>query len=158
MSKVIDIFENKILSLKNVFEKSILIDDKFGEKPFELRIKEFVDYCKNNKIETFGPLIIKTSLVGNEDVKVKLSFMVQTKLDEINAIFPYSFTKELKTMPSLFARFEGKSVDSEVATYKMKVYAYENDLILDNVSYTITKEVEDNNVIVDTFVPIIGRC
>jgi hypothetical protein len=156
MNKEIMIYENKTLKLSHVFSKTIVIDDSFNEKPFEMVLKEFDDYMKNNKLLGYGPLIIKSGILGNEEKKMYLKLMRQTKNDSIKCIYPYEYNEEIKTPPCLLSRFEGNNNDSQIASMKMQVYAYEHNLILDIMSYTITKPNEDM-VIIDTFIPILGR-
>ena len=156
MSKEILVEENKVLKLKNVFIKTMIIDEEFTKVPFEKRIKDFEDYVRNNDYLPFGPLIIRNSIIGTEEAKIQLKLMIQLK-KEINVIPPYEFIKELKTKPCLFSRFIGEEKDSGLAGSKMQVYAYEHDLVLDVESYSITKK-EDSHIVMDTFVPIIGRC
>lgn len=157
MSKEIIIYENKTLKLCNVLSRIFIVDDSFGEKPFELRVKEFNDFILNNSLVGYGPLIIKNTIIGTTDRKLQISLMRQLKNDSVKVTYPYSFQKEFKTPPSLFSRFKGKECDSGIANLKMQVYAYENDLVLDVESYAITTK-EENEFVVDTFVPILGRC
>ena len=157
MNKEIIISENKILKLNQVISKAFIINDAFTSKPLELHIKEFYDYMKNNKIIGYGPLIIESGIVGNDEKKMILKFMRQTKNESISVVYPYEFYKEIKTPSCLFSRFQGLEKDSSIASLKMRVYAYENNLVLDIDSYTITNN-ENDEVIVDTFIPIIGRC
>lgn len=157
MNKEILIYENKILKLTQIFSKTIVIDDNFNEKPFEIVLKEFDDYMKNNKMIGYGPLIIKSGIIGTDEKKMFLKLMRQIKNEDIKCIYPYEFYKEIKTPPCLLSRFEGNNNDSSIASMKMQVYAYEHDLILDIESYTVTKTIDDK-VIIDTFIPILGRC
>jgi len=154
MNKEILIFENKVLKLKNVFSKSIIIND--NSKPLNIIVKEFDDYMKNNKLEGYGPLIIKTGIVGTTEKKMMIKLMRQLKNDNISVVFPYEFLAELKTPPCLLSRFQGVEKDSSMAGLKMQVYAYENSLILDVESYVISKKEKDE-LIIDTFIPIIGK-
>lgn len=157
MSKDIEIHENKILMLKNVLSKTIIVDENFEKKPFELRVKEFQDYILNNSLDGFGPLIIKNTIIGGEERKVEIVLLRQLRNESVKAIYPYGFIKELKTPPCLFSRFTGQEANSGFAGLKMQVYAYENDLVLDIESYTISQNINDNFQM-DTFIPIIGRC
>ena len=156
MNKEILVLENKILKLKHVFSKTIVIDENFSDKPFNIIIKEFDDYMKNNKIEGFGPIIVKSGFVGNEEKKMYIKLMRQTKNDTIKTIYPYEYAEEFKTIPCLFSRFNGNSNDQAIATMKMQVYAYEHNLVLDTESYAITK-INDDESQIDTFIPILGR-
>lgn len=156
MNKEILVLENKTLKLKSAFSKTIVVDDSFNEKPFELIVKEFDDYMKNNKIIGYGPLIVKSGIVGTEEKKMIIKLIRQTKNEKINTIYPYEFKEEIKTPPCLFSRFNGNSNDQTISSMKMQVYAYEHNLVLDIESYTITKNNNDE-VEIDTFIPIIGR-
>lgn len=156
MSKEIIIEENKALKLNNVLTRTFTIDENFDECRFNTKIKEFNDYILNNKITSFGPLIIKNQIIGNEKKKIQIKLMIQTKNESLRVIAPYGFETEHKTKPCLFSRFNGNQQDQGYANLKMQVYAYENNLILDVESYQVTKNKE-NEVEIDTFVPIIGR-
>ena len=157
MSKVIDVYENKVLKLKNVFSQTLVIDEKFTNKPLELYYKDFIDYMKNNKIEGFGPIVVYNSIIGSDEKKMILKLLRQTKNEHISCVYPYEYQEEIKTKPCLFSRFNGYEKDAINQSYKMQVYAYENDLVLDIESYTISKQEEDK-VSVDVFIPILGRC
>ena len=156
MNKEILVLENKTLKLSHVFSKTIVLDDNFNEKPFNLVVKEFDDYMKNNRIIGYGPLIVKSGIVGTEEKKMIIKLMRQAKNERINAIYPYEFQEEVKTPPCLFSRFNGNSNNQTMASMKMQVYAYEHNLVLDMESYTITKN-NDNELEIDTFIPILGR-
>ena len=156
MNKEIVVMENKILKLTHVFSKTIVIDEKFSETPFELQVKEFDDYMKNHKLLGYGPLVMKSGIVGTDEKKMIIKLMRQIRNDDVFGVYPYEFQEELKTPPCLFSRFEGNNDDSSIASMKMQVYAYEHNLVLDMESYTITKGKE-NEVEIDTFIPIIGR-
>ncbi len=156
MSKQIIIEENKVLKLKNVLTKTFIIDENFDENAFNIKFKEFNDYILNNKIASFGPMIIKNQIIGTEKKLIQFKLMIQTKNESLKVAAPYGFEIEHKTKPCLFSQFIGNHQDQGYANLKMQVYAYENDLILDVESYQVTKN-KDNEVEIDTFVPIIGR-
>lgn len=156
MSKEIIIEENKVLKLKNVLTKTFIIDENFDENTFNIKIKEFNDYILNNKITSFGPMIIKNQIIGTDEKVIQFKLMIQTKSESLKVVAPYGFEIEHKTKPCLFSRFNGNHQNQGYANLKMQVYAYENDLILDVESYQVTKN-KDNEVEIDTFVPIIGR-
>lgn len=153
MNREILIEEDKVLKLKNALIREFKIDDE----PLDKKLHMFESYLKMHKIETFGPLIIKTHIEGTETPELIISALVQVKDDNPKLLSPYKFEKELKIGPCLFSRFEGKEQFSNISQSKMQVYAYENNIILGTESYSVYKEQTEDNSVIDTFVPIVGR-
>lgn len=154
MSREILIEENKVLKLKNVLSRTLSFED--GEL-LDKKLHMFQNYLKNNKLESFGPLIINTYIEGDIEPKLIIKAMIQLKIENPKLLPPYVFEKELKVGPCLFSRFEGKEQFSNISQSKMQVYAYENNIILGTESYSVYKEQTEDNSVIDTFVPIVGR-
>lgn len=153
MNREILIEEDKVLKLKNTLIREFIMD----EEPIEKKLHMFESYLKMHRIETFGPLIIKTHIEGTETPELIISAIIQVKNDNPKLLSPYKFEKGLKIGPCLFSRFEGKEQYSNIAQSKMQVYAYENSIILGTESYSVYKEQTEHYSIIDTFVPIVGR-
>jgi len=153
MSREILIEENKVLSLK----KTLIREYKINEEPLDKKLHMFESYLKMHKIETFGPLIIKTHIKGTDKPKLVISVIIQVKDNNPSLLSPYKFENELIIGPCLFSRFVGEEQYANIAQSKMQVYAYENNIILGTESYSVYKEKSDINSVIDTFVPIIGR-
>lgn len=153
MNKEILIEENKILKLKNVLMREFKLD----EEPLDKKLYMFESYLKMHKIETFGPLIIKTHIEGTDTPNLIISVLVQTKEENPTIIRPYSFTSEVKVGPCLFSRFIGEEENAGIAQSKLQVYAYEKNIVLGSESYSVYKTQTAEYSEIDTFVPIIGR-
>lgn len=153
MNKEIIIEENKILKLKNVLMREFKLD----EEPLNKKLYMFESYLKMHKIETFGPLIIKTHIEGTDKPDLLISVLIQTKEENPTIIRPYSFTSEVKVGPCLFSRFIGKEENAGIAQSKLQVYAYEKNIVLGSESYSVYKNQTSEYAEIDTFVPIIGR-
>jgi hypothetical protein len=152
MSREILILENKVLKLKNTLIRKFKIDDE----PLEKKLHMFESYLKIYKIETFGPIILKTHIEGTDLSELVISAIIQVKSDKPKLLSPYKFENEIKVGPCLFSRFEGKEQYANIAQCKMQVYAYENNIILGTESYSIYKERNEKYSVIDTFVPIVG--
>lgn len=157
MNKKIFVDENRTLKLKNIISYTIDVANLKNKEQFNNKVIQFDNYLKNNNLTQIGPLITETVIVGGDNPKIFLKLIKQIK--EIHKpIFPYKFLSEVKTGICLYSRFEGKESDANIAQSKMQVFAYENSLILDTTSYQVHLERDENsNVIVDTFIEILGR-
>ncbi len=154
MSREILIEENKVLKLKNVLSRTLSFED--GEL-LDKKLHMFQNYLKNNKLESFGPLIINTYIERDIEPKLIIKAMIQLKIENPKLLPPYVFEKELKVGPCLFSRFEGNEQHSGIAQSKMQVYAYENYLILGTESYMVYKDKKEETTTIDVFIPLIGR-
>ncbi len=156
MNKPIVIEGNKILKMKNLIKYTIDLSTLKENDKIELLVSKFENHIKNNNLTPNGPLVMKTNLIGGDEPKMYLSFLRPIK-ESFQTTMSYDRVDELDTGLCVYSKFIGKEESSSIANSKMQVYAYENNLILDTLSYIIRLSPIDDNVVIDTFIPIIGE-
>lgn len=156
MNREILVDDSRILKLKNIISITINLSKLKDPDDLNKKIKNFDDYCKNNALQIVGPLVTETIMIDGDEPKILLKLMRQI-IDKFKPTIPYQFEEELKTNVCLYSRFEGNENDSSIAQSKLQVYAYENEYILDTSFYQVHIKKEENYVVIDTFIPILGR-
>lgn len=156
MSKEIFVDNNRVLKLKNILEYTINLSNITEEDDLNKKIKTFDDYIKNHNLSSFGPLIVRTSIVSGDNPKVLMKVIKQIRDVNHKTNIPYQVLSELKTPNCVYSHFEGNQNDISIAQSKMQVYAYEHDLVLDTICYLVYLSQQDDEVKVDTFIPILG--
>lgn len=156
MSKEILVDSNRFLKLKNVLELTIDLSKLNDENNINKKIKMFDDYIKNHNLNSYGPLVISTNIIGGDSPKILMKLVRQIKNIEHKTISPYEIKNEFKTENCVYSHFEGNENDVNIAQLKMQVYAYEHDLVLDTICYLVYILQKDDFVKVDTFIPILG--
>lgn len=158
MNREIFVSGDRILKLNNLFALTIDLSTLKEKDSLDKKIRLFENYIKNNNLIKVGPFVIKTVLVGIDEPKIILTLLQKIKNEEFKPIPPYEIIKELNSGLCVYSRFEGHESNVNLAQSKMQVYAYENYLILDNTSYTVYVNREENgDCVIDTFTAIIGR-
>ncbi|MGM9970389.1 MAG: hypothetical protein ACI35S_08350 [Anaeroplasma sp.] len=156
MSKEIFIDVDRVLKLNNILEYTFNLSNVTKEENINKKIKNFEDYIKCHGLQSYGPLVISTSILGGDSPKIFIKIMKQIKNFNYSPVMPFEKKDEFKTTNCIYTRFEGNEEDASIANSKIKVYAYENDYVLDTTSYNVYLQNNNGQVIIDTFVPILG--
>lgn len=155
MNKEILIDENRVLKLKNLLIYSVDVGSLSQEDGLDKKAKFFDDYIKNHGLTSFGPTILGTTITGGDEPKMFVKFMRQIR-DNHSPLPPFALEKEFKSPLCLYASFDGKEQDMGIANSKMQAYAYEHNMFLDTVSYTVYVSRQQDNVKADIFIPVLG--
>ena len=153
----IEFSENKILSLTNVISKEYPANKNDDQK----HINMLKSYIESKGINTKGPLIIYTSSIkgidkNNEPIQFrKVMIQCQDKANH-NILNPYIWEGDIRIENTLYARINDLPERAIMATFKLSVYAYENDLELggDNYQILVNEDKETKKVILDLFMPL----
>ena len=153
----IEFSENKILNLTNVISKEYPANKNDDER----HINMLLSYIQSKNIKTKGPLIIYTSPITgiNKDGKpnqfTKVMIQCEDKSNH-NILNPYIWEGDIRIENTLYARINEIPERAIMATFKLSVYAYENDLELGGDSYQIlvNENKETKKVILDLFMPL----
>lgn len=153
----IEFSENKILSLTNVISKEYPANK--GDE--DRHINMLLSYIQSKNIKTKGPLILYSSPIMGEDKDgkpiqfTKVMIQCQDKANH-NVLNPYIWEGDIRIENTLYARINDLPERAVMATFKLSVYAYENDLELGGDSYQIlvNEDKETKKVILDLFMPL----
>lgn len=153
--------KSKVLCLKNVLSKEYYLNNENDEKK---NINMLASYIKSKNIDTYGPLIFYTSgIIGfnaNKKPIVKNKIMIQCKQNNyLNIVSPYKFEGDIRIEDTLYVRFNDTEDKVFMASSKLLLYAYENDIDLEGGTYSIglSEEKETKKVVLDLFMPIKKR-
>lgn len=142
----IKVAENKTLKLTNVLSREIL-PEEMANMP--LILTQMHNFIKSNNAQPIGP-IIQSFAVG-EDRQMHL-YMLQQATQLISQMEPgYHMDGVLRVKNCLYAHYTGPMSDSQLASYKLQVYAFENDQKLTGTSYTIYVNQDSDDAVIDVF-------
>ena len=142
----IKVAENKTLKLTNVLSREIR-PEEMASLPVVLT--QMHNFIKSNNAQPIGP-IIQSFAVG-EDRQMHL-YMLQQATQLISQMEPgYHMDGVLRVKNCLYAHYTGPMSDSQLASYKLQVYAFENDQKLTGTSYTIYVNQDSDDAVIDVF-------
>jgi len=154
MNKNINVIEGKILSLKNVVY--CLLNFENNKDSVELKIEKIRSYILSKGFKIRGPLILLTQVSGEKNKQISIFAMFQIEEENIKINPPYQFEPIMKIGPCLYARYEGKEENVNIAQSKIRVYAFENDILLSPKVYSVFVDNDGKGkIVVDIFIPII---
>ena len=140
----IKVAENKTLKLTNVLSREIL-PEEMANMP--LILTQMHNFIKSNNAQPIGP-IIQSFAVG-EDRQMHL-YLLQQATQLISQMEPgYHMDGVLRVKNCLYAHYTGPMSDSQLASYKLQVYAFENDQKLTGTSYTIYVNQDSDDAVID---------
>lgn len=149
IDKIIEVKENKSLKLHNTLVKKLTLREI---REFSKSVEVFQGQIKARKLNIVGPLIVKNeskyesgTIVNN----VYLILQVDSIPDKVDYLM--DFKSELVVKNCLYSRFKGIENYANLSTYKLQVYAYENNILLKGSYYTIFVDKKDTGVVIDTF-------
>ena len=142
----IKVAENKTLKLTNVLSREILPEEMAN---MQLILTQMHNFIKSNNAQPIGP-IIQSFAVG-EDRKMHL-YLLQQATQLISQMEPgYHMDGVLRVKNCLYAHYTGPMSDSQLASYKLQVHAFENDQKLTGTSYTIYVNQDSDDAVIDVF-------
>lgn len=138
--------ENKTLKLTNVVSRRIQ-PEEFNN--MQIVLTQMHNFIKSNNAQPIGP-IIQSFAVG-EDRQMHL-YLLQQATQLISQMEPgYHMDGVLRVKNCLYAHYTGPMSDSQLASYKLQVHAFENDQKLTGTSYTIYVNQDSDDAVIDVF-------
>ena len=127
----IKVAENKTLKLTNVLSREIR-PEEMASLPVVLT--QMHNFIKSNNAQPIGPIIQSFAL--GEDHQMHPGY-------HMDAI--------LRVKNCLYAHYTGPMENSQLASYKLQVHAFENDQKLTGTSYTIYVNQDSDDAVIDVF-------
>ncbi|MCL1790339.1 MAG: hypothetical protein FWG40_03100 [Peptococcaceae bacterium] len=142
---------NRTLKLNNVLIREISPKELNNENQI---FNQMCVFIQNKGATTVGPVITYSRAERDADgfTKTSKSIMIQVS-QEIEPDDPYQYEDSIRVGGCLYARFSEKLENLPYAYDKLGVYAFENDLRLNGVSYTISLNSFGTKLIADIFMP-----
>ena len=144
--KEIKVAENKTLKLTNVLSREIH-PEEMASLPVVLT--QMHNFIKSNNAQPIGP-IVRAMVVG-EDRQMHLYMMQQATQFIGQMEQDYHMDAILRVKNCLYAHYTGPMPESQLASYKLQVHAFENEQKLTGTSYTIYVNQDEDDAVVDVF-------
>ncbi len=145
----IKVAENKTLKLTNVLSREIQ-PEEMANMP--LVLTQMHNFIKSNNAQPIGPLVQAVTITPEHQMKM---FLMQQATQLIPQMEPgYHMDAVLRVKNCLYAHYTGPMNQSQLASAKLQIHAFENDLTLNGSVYTIYVSQDDEEAVVDVFMEI----
>ena len=124
----IQIAQNKTLKLTNVLARKIEAEE-FAN--LQIVLTQMQNFMKSNNAQPIGPMIQCVKIPGGPNPQPEVYMMQQTT--------------------QLIAHYTGPMSQSGLASQKLNIFAFENELELNGNVYTIFVNQDDDDAVVDVF-------
>ena len=142
----IKVAENKTLKLTNVLSREIH-PEEMASLPVVLT--QMHNFIKSNNAQPIGPIV--QAMVVGEDRQMHL-YMMQQATQMITQMEPgYHMDAVLRVKNCLYAHYTGPMSHNQLATAKLQIMAFENDIKLTGDNYTIYVNQDDDDAVIDVF-------
>ena len=132
----IQIAQNKTLKLTNVLARKIEAEE-FAN--LQIVLTQMQNFMKSNNAQPIGPMI-------------QCVYMMQQTTQLIPRMEPgYTQDAVLRVRGCLYAHYTGPMSQSGLASQKLNIFAFENELELNGNVYTIFVNQDDDDAVVDVF-------
>mgnify|MGYP001175271178 CR=1 FL=1 len=146
--KEIKVAENKTLKLTNVLSREIH-PEEMASLPVVLT--QMHNFIKSNGAQPLGPLVQCLKLPAGPNPQPEV-YMMQQATQMIPNMEPgYHMDAVLRVKNCLYAHYTGPMPESQLASYKLQVHAFENEQKLTGTSYTIYVNQDEDDAVVDVF-------
>lgn len=144
----IQVSESKTLKLTNVLSRRIMPEELQNIGTIVMQMDNFI---KSQNALPIGPLVqhIEVTLGPKPEAQIYLMRQANQLITKIDP--QYHMDAVLRVKDCLYAHFTGPMAKSELATHKLNILAFENDIKLKNSSYTIFVNQDDDDAVVDVF-------
>ena len=144
----IKVAENKTLKLTNVLSR-LVRPEELGNLPVILT--QMQNFMKSNGAQPIGPLV-QAIMEGTGPDHMPVMYMMQQATQMIPKMEPgYHMDAVLRVKNCLYAHYTGPLSQSQLASSKLQVHAFENDIKMTGSSYTIYVNQDDDDAVVDVF-------
>ena len=144
----IKVAENKTLKLTNVLSR-VVRPEELANLPVILT--QMQNFMKSNGVQPIGPLVQAIKASTGPDQMPEM-YMMQQATQMIPNMEPgYHMDAVLRVKNCLYAHFTGPLGYSQLATSKLQILAFENDIKLTGDSYTIYVNQDEDDGVIDVF-------
>ncbi|MFN7249517.1 MAG: AraC family transcriptional regulator [Anaerobacillus sp.] len=149
-----EVKENKKLVLKQVLIKQLknIQLDQIDEE-----VTKFTNQMQLLKVQTFGPLITKTSGTNfHEDGKITMDYELMVQAHDYKQYKKTFHTSErFECSNCVYLRYEGAPENIHYATSKLDLYFFENELASDGSTINVHVSESTDRIVVDIFKPVL---
>ena len=144
----IKVAENKTLKLTNVLSR-LVRPEELGNLPVILT--QMQNFIKSHSAMPVGPVIQCVKFTSGPNPEPQIYFMMQ-----VNQLIPrlepgYEQDAVLRVKNCLYAHYTGPMSHNQLATAKLQIMAFENDIKLTGNNYTIYVNQDDDDAVIDVF-------
>lgn len=144
----IKVAENKTLKLTNVLSR-VVRPEELGN--LSVILTQMQNFIKSNNAQPIGPLV-QAIRMGTGPDHVPEMYMMQQATQLISKMEPgYHMDAVLRVKNCLYAHYTGPLSKSQLASAKLQIMAFENDIKLTDSSYTIYVNQDDDEAVIDVF-------
>ena len=144
----IQIAQNKTLKLTNVLARKIEAEE-FAN--LQIVLTQMQNFMKSNGAQPIGPLVQGIKMGTGPDHAPEL-YMMQQATQMIPQMEPgYHMDAVLRVKNCLYAHYTGPMSHNQLATAKLQIMAFENDIKLTGDNYTIYVNQDDDDAVIDVF-------
>ena len=144
----IQVAENKTLKLTNVLARKIEAEE-FAN--LQIVLTQMQNFMKSNNAQPIGPLVQAVVESTGPDHVPEL-YLMQQATQMIPQMEPgYHMDAVLRVKNCLYAHYTGPMSHSQLASSKLQILAFENDIKLSGNTYTIFVNQDDDEAVVDVF-------
>ena len=144
----IKVAENKTLKLTNVLSR-VVRPEELASLPVILT--QMQNFMKSNGAQPIGPLV-QAIVEGTGPDHMPVMYMMQQATQMIPKMEPgYHMDAVLRVKNCLYAHYTGPLGQSQLASSKLQILAFENDIKMTGNSYTIYVNQDDDDAVVDVF-------
>ena len=153
-NKKIIFSENKTLVIRNALVLDTNLNVNQQDIDPSVLVSKMDNYIKTKGAIPVGPLIQKNTYEINDEgiLEIRVFFIRQANTYIRNTESPYQTISLMRIRDCLYSRFCGPEDKLKFAYDKISLYAFENDIPLNNVSYAVFVGKNDDQVITDVFV------
>ena len=140
--------ENKTLKLTNVVSRRIQ-PEEFNN--MQIVLTQMHNFIKSNGAQPLGPLVQCIKLPAGPNPQPEI-YMMQQATQMITQMEPgYHMDAVLRVKNCLYAHYTGPMSHNQLATAKLQIMAFENDIKLTGDNYTIYVNQDDDDAVIDVF-------
>ena len=144
----IQVAENKTLKLTNVLARKI---DASELGNLGVILTQMQNFIKSHNAQPIGPLV-QAIKPGTGPDQLPEMYMMQQATQMIPKMEPgYHMDAVLRVKNCLYAHYTGPLSQSQLASSKLQIHAFENDIKMTGSSYTIYVNQDDDDAVVDVF-------
>ena len=142
----IKVAENKTLKLTNVLSHEVQ-PTEMGN--MQLVLTQMQNFMKSNGAQPIGPLVQAITFTPDHQMKFILMQQATQFIGKMEQ--DYHMDAILRVKNCLYAHYTGPMPESQLASYKLQVHAFENEQKLTGTSYTIYVNQDEDDAVVDVF-------
>ena len=147
--------KSKILKLTNVLKYQCLLQEE--DFDFDVAMEQMQSYIRTKGALQIGPLIqyTKTEISEAGELSMEVVFMLQCNNYIHSVEQPYSMESVLRVTNCMYCRYEGPEDKLKFAYDKIHLEAFEEDIPLQDCSYTVFVDSNEDTetIVADVFIP-----